>query len=176
MLVMANIFTVLGKIRLGFTALWRELIIALPDEFSRIRVSYHNRRGCQISRHVSISPNVRIRGLVIIGEGSSVAQNCTITGLLAGVRLGRNVMIAPNVVIVAFNHGTADALSPMSLQPIEEAAVVIEDDVWVGANVTIGRGVTIGCGSIIGANSFVNVNVAAGSIMAGVPVELIRKR
>lgn len=161
---------------MGFHALWREFIISLLDEFSKFRVAYYNRRGCRISRHASISPNVRLRGLVEIGEGSSVAQNCSITGLSAGVRIGRNVMIAPNVVIVAFGHGTADLLRPMSVQPNNEAPIAIDDDVWIGANVTIGKGVMIGRGSIIGANSFVNANIAPHSIMAGVPARLVRTR
>jgi len=40
-----------------------------------------------------------------MGSGSSIAQNCSISGEKAGVFIGKNVMIAPNVVIVAFNHG-----------------------------------------------------------------------
>ena len=166
----------IGKIGLAFSSLWREFIVRLPDEYSRFRVCYYNRRGCRIARHVSISPNVRLRGLVEIGKGSSLAQNVSITGATAGVHIGRNVMIAPNVVIVAFDHGTSDTRRPMVSQPNVEAAVRIEDDVWIAANVTIGKGVTIGSGSIVGANSFVSSDVAPKSIVAGVPARLVRSR
>lgn len=167
---------VLGKIGVAIFSLWREFIVGLPDEYSRFRVSYYNRRGCRIARHVSISPNVRLRGLVEIGQGSSLAQNVSITGGSAGVHIGRNVMVAPNVVIVAFDHGSRDTTRPMVSQPNVEASVRIEDDVWIAANVTIGKGVTIGSGSIIGANSFVRSDVAPKSIVAGVPARLIRSR
>lgn len=166
----------LKKIKIGIFAIWRELIISLPDEFSKFRVAFYNRQGCKINRRVSISPNVRIRGVVEIGEGSSVAQNCSISGQSAGVRIGCNVMLAPNVVIIAFSHGTSDILMPMSKQPVEEEYIIIEDDVWIGANVTIGKGVTIGSGSIVGANSFVNTDVAPRTIVAGSPARFIKFR
>lgn len=165
-----------AKLQLAFSSLYREIVLSLPDEFSRVRVAYYNRCGCKIARNVSLSPNVRLRGLVEIGEGSSVAQNTSITGLSAGVRIGQNVMIAPNVVIVAFDHGTVDTNVPMVRQPNVEAPVTIEDDVWIAANVTIGKGITIGAGSIIGANSFVKASVEPRSIVAGVPARLIRTR
>lgn len=166
----------LSKIALAFSSLWRELIIHLPDEYSKFRVSYYNRNGCKIARHVSISPNVRIRGNVEIASGSSIAQNCSITGLSAGVSIGSNVMIGPNVVIVAFAHGISDASKPMAKQANEEAKVSVGDDVWIGANSTITKGVTIHSGSVIGANSFVNSDVAPRAIVAGNPARLVRFR
>ncbi len=166
----------LGKVSLAFKALWREFIVCLPDEFSKYRVSYYNRNGCKISRHVSISPNVRLRGLVEIGPGSSIAQNCSINGMDAGVRIGKNVMIAPNVVIVAFAHGYANRFIDMKHQENIEAAVTIGDNVWICANVTVGKGCTIGNGTIIGANSFVNSDVPPFSIVTGVPAGVLRAR
>jgi len=37
-------------------------------------------------------------------SGSSIAQNSSISGGKVGVFIGEKIMIAPNVVIVAFNH------------------------------------------------------------------------
>lgn len=37
--------------------------------------------------------------------------------------------------------------------------IIVEDDVWIGANVTIYGGVTIGKGSVIASFSLVNRNV-----------------
>lgn len=111
-----------------------------------------------------------------MGAGSSIAQNCSISGENAGVFIGDHVMIAPNVVIVAFNHGYADTEIPMGSQKNTESPIVIEDDVWIASNCTIGKGVRIGKGSIIAANSFVNKNVPAYSIVGGVPAKLIKSR
>ncbi len=167
---------VIAKTRLAFQSLWRELLLALPDEFSKYRVSYYNRYGACIARGVSISTNVRIRGFVEIGEGSSVAQNCSISGFDAGVQIGRNVMIAPNVVIVAFSHAMEDVSKPIALQPLVQAPVVIEDGVWISANCTIGMGIKIGQGAVVGANSFVNRNVEPFTVVGGVPARFLRSR
>lgn len=165
-----------NKIKLFFSSLLYSFILFLPDEFSKYRVRYYNRMGCEIDIYTSISPNVRIRGKFHMGKGSSIAQNCTISGGDAGVFVGENVMIAPNVVIVAFNHGYESLTIPMSKQKNTEDAVVIEDDVWIAANCTISKGVRIGRGSIIAANSFVNKNVPDYSIFGGVPAKFISSR
>ena len=130
----------------------------------------------KISKGCSISHNVRIRGRVEMGMGCSIAQNCTISGESVGVFLGENVMIAPNVVIVAFSHGHEDLTIPMKLQPNHEAPVFIGDDTWVSSNCTISKGVRIEGGSIVAANSFVNQHVERYSIVGGVPAKLISSR
>jgi len=164
------------KFRLAFAALYRELVLALPDELSKLRVRYYNRRGCKIDRLASLSPNVRLRGRVEIGADSSVAQNCSITGGGAGVFIGRNVMIAPNVTIVAFDHGTAKNGVPMRHQPEVCAPVHIEDDVWIAASAVIAKGVRIGTGAIVGANSFVNRDIPPYAIATGCPAKVQKYR
>ncbi|MEP7146052.1 MAG: acyltransferase, partial [bacterium] len=52
--------------------------------------------------------------------------------------------------------------------------VLIEDDVWIGANCFILKGVTIGKGSIVGAGSVVNNDVKPFSIYAGNPAVFIK--
>ncbi|MDD9148167.1 acyltransferase [Sporolactobacillus sp. CQH2019] len=53
--------------------------------------------------------------------------------------------------------------------------VIIEDDVWIGANVSILKGVSIGKGSIIGTGSVVTSNIPAESIAVGNPAKVIKK-
>ncbi|MGL3820777.1 acyltransferase [Sphingopyxis sp. R3-92] len=166
----------MGKILLALQSLYREFIVGLPDEFSKFRVSYYNRHGCRIAKGASLSPNVRVRGLLEMRAGSSIAQNGSIGGWDAGVFIGQDVMIAPNVVIVAFDHGIGSLDIPMVQQANVEAAVHIEDDVWIGANVTIGKGVRVGKGSVIGANSYLNRDVPPYSIVGGVPAKVIKSR
>lgn len=165
-----------NNVRTAFSSIWLELLISLPLEFSKFRIKYYNKRGCKIDSMNFISPNVRITGKFEMGKGSSIAQNCTISGEGAGVFIGENVMIAPNVVIIAFNHGFEDLNVPMVNQKNNEISVFVEDNVWIGSNCTIGSGVRIGKGSIIGANSFVNKDVQPYSIMGGVPAKIIKYR
>ena len=67
----------------------------MPDEFTTIRAWYFNNRGCKIHSFTPISSNVRIKGRLELGEGSSIAQNFSISAEYSGVFTGKNVMIAP---------------------------------------------------------------------------------
>lgn len=53
--------------------------------------------------------------------------------------------------------------------PNNDLPVVIEDDVWCGANVTILKGVTIGHGSVVAAGAVVTKSFPPYSIIGGVP-------
>ena len=57
-----------------------------------------------------------------------------------------------------------------------DAPVIIEDDVWTGANITILKGVTIGRGSVIAAGAVVNKSCPPYSIIGGVPAKVLKYR
>ena len=59
---------------------------------------------------------------------------------------------------------------------VYDQPVVIEDDVWVGANVTILKGVTIGHGSVVAAGAVVTKSCPPYSIIGGVPAKVLKKR
>lgn len=168
--------TFLNKLSILIKACQYEFVLHLPQEFTKFRVRLLRSRGVIIDPSVVLSPNVRIRGKIEIKKGTSIAHNCSISGENAGVFIGENVMIASNVVIVAFNHVTTDITIPMIDQGNDEAPVIIEDDVWIASNCTISKGVTIGKGSVVAANSFVNKNVAPYTIVGGVPAKVIKER
>lgn len=90
------------------------------------------------------------------------------------VRIGRNCLIAPKVVISAAYH-------PMDRQTRCEdwleygAPVTIGDDVWIGAGVVINPGVTIGDNVVIGAGAVVTKDVASNCVIAGIPARFMRK-
>ena len=80
-----------------------------------------------------------------------------------------------------FNSGQIVVLfkdwgKPIRFQAFESGPVIIEDDVWLGANVVVLPNVKIGKGAIIGANAVVTKNVAPYSIMGGVPAKFIKYR
>ncbi|MCO5733212.1 DapH/DapD/GlmU-related protein [Rhizobium sp. SSA_523] len=57
-----------------------------------------------------------------------------------------------------------------------EHRVTIGHDVWIGHGATILPGVTVGNGAVIGAGAVVSKDVAAYTIVGGVPARLIRDR
>lgn len=132
--------------------------------------------GMRIAEGAVIYRNVLLLGQIELGEGSSLSNNCCINGADAGVRIGRDVMIAPNCCLVAFDHGRALNGTPMIRQPLVQAPIVIEDDVWIGANCTITAGVTIRTGAIVAANSVVTHDVGPYEIVGGTPARFIKHR
>jgi acetyltransferase-like isoleucine patch superfamily enzyme len=128
-----------------------------------------------------------------IGAYSYVRQG----SMLAGVRwIGRYCSISANVTLGGGEHPT-DWLSTHPFQygdsnfverwskvpnrkhmaaPLQPLGVSIGSDVWIGARAVIGRGVSIGNGAVVGAGAVVTKDVAAYSIVGGVPAKIIRYR
>lgn len=156
----------------------KALVASLPNDIAscRIRQRVYRFLGFDIQSGALIYRHVLLLGKVQLGEGSSVSNNSCLSGASAGVRIGRHVMIAPNCCLVAFNHGTETNGIPMVQQPLEEAPIVIEDDVWIGANCTITAGVKIHSGAIVAANSVVTRDVGPLEVVGGVPARLLKKR
>lgn len=69
-----------------------------------------------------------------------------------------------------------DMKAPAPADMPQKGDTIIGNDVWIGQNVTILPGVHIGDGAIIGASSVVGSNVEPYTIVAGNPVQFIRKR
>lgn len=120
-----------------------------------------------------IAANTNIQGDLVMGEDSTINMYTVLEG---SVTIGSGVRIAPHCVIMAANHGFEDLEPPIFRQPCVCEGIVIEDDVWVGAQVTILDGVRIGAHSVIAAGAVVSRDVAPYSIVGGVPARLIKDR
>lgn len=94
------------------------------------------------------------------------------------VFIGKNVSIAPNVLMIAesnANNGDIINQIPYIRDTLtKKDKIIVEDEVWIGANVTILPGVTVGTCSVIGAGSLVISDVESYSIYAGIPAKKIR--
>lgn len=105
------------------------------------------------------------------------------------IAIGNRVLIAHNVdifdttthpidkrlryehEIVLKTHG----MPKEKYETIEEASVVIEDDVWVGCNAIILKGVRIGEGAIVAAGSVVVKDVPPNTMVAGNPARIVKR-
>src|SRR5437762_11344141 len=85
-----------------------------------------------------------------IGSNCNIAQ-CVFITAAGGVRIGDWVGIGPDAKVWSVNHRFGDPDRPWMLQGWDHEEVVIEDDVWIGANAFIMPGVRIGKGAIISA-------------------------
>lgn len=129
-------------------------------------------RGCSFSG----LKNIHIGNRVALGAGLLVMTT------RAKLYIGDDVMFGPRVSIITGDHRidlpdrTMYSVTDAEKLPENDADVVIENDVWIGANVTILKGVTIHTGSVIAAGSVVTKDVEPHSIVGGVPAKLIKKR
>jgi len=89
------------------------------------------------------------------------------------IRIGRNCLIAANVSLLdSDGHGVSLADRAMA-NPVSEP-IVIEDNVWIGANAMVLKGVTIGRGAIVAAGSVVTRDVAPMTLVGGNPARMIK--
>ncbi len=121
----------------------------------------------EIGSRCSLSTDLRI------GSRSGIGNNCL---LQAGCTLGDDVMMGPDVKIYTKTHNYSAMDRPMHEQGIKSNAVVIGNDVWIGANVIILPGVTVGDHSILGASAVVTKPVPPYSIVGGNPARILKDR
>lgn len=93
------------------------------------------------------------------------------------ITIGNNVIIGGGTNIwdtnfhsINFSERIVDKDSNIKSLPI-----IIEDNVFIGANCTILKGVKIGRGSVIGASSVVGKSIPSNEIWAGNPIKFIKK-
>lgn len=110
-------------------------------------------------------------GDVIIGDYTRIGLHNTIIG---PVTIGNHVNLAQGITISALNHNFYDIKKRIDEQGIKTTPIIIDDDVWIGANAVILPGITIGKHSIIAAGAVVTKDVPNYSLVAGVPAKIIK--
>lgn len=105
-------------------------------------------------------------------------MNAKILGIDGGGEciIGKNVMMAPEVIILTLNHKYIDMNCPIIMQGSYASKVVIEDDVWIGIRAIILPGIKIGRGAVIGAGAVVTKDVPPYTVVGGVPAKIIKRR
>lgn len=92
------------------------------------------------------------------------------------VSIGADALIGAGCKFIDHDHGYADPGVPMAMQPCPSAAIAVEEDAWLGANVIVLKGVRIGRGAIVAAGAVVTRSVPPGEIWGGVPAKKIGAR
>lgn len=131
------------------------------------------------------SGTLQINGFNQIGRGSLVwilkggrieCNGASTTGnnmIIAkqSVSIGKGTQIAWGVTICDHDfHKTYQG----GVQNVETAPVVIGENVWIGMGATILKGVTVGEGAVIAAGAVVTRDVAAATLVAGVPARVLK--
>lgn len=132
--------------------------------------------GSMIDAFVKIKP-AGGSGDVVIGERTFINSG-TVIYSGNGVRIGSKVLIAANCTFAPVNHEFRARDIPIIDQGFmpSRGGIIIEDDVWIGANCVILDGAVIRQGAVIAASSLIRGEVEAYAIYGGVPAKRIGER
>lgn len=131
----------------------------------------------QVGAHSLIDSFVKVkpaggRGDLIIGQATTINSGCVLyTG--NGIRIGSSVAVAANCTFAPVNHAYKEKHKLITEQGFlpSKGGIVIEDDVWIGANVVLLDGAYIERGAVIGAMSVVKGRIPAYEVWAGNPIQ-----
>lgn len=123
-----------------------------------------------------------IKGLenLSIGDYTRIPKGSVFYCTEASLTIGNKVIFGPRPTIITGDH-RIDVIGKYIIDSNEklkenDSPIVIEDDVWTGANVTILKGVTIGRGSVIAAGAVVTKSCPPYSIIGGIPAKILKYR
>ncbi|MDP1533653.1 MAG: acyltransferase, partial [Rubrivivax sp.] len=162
------------------------LIISASAKISRFADIEDSVKGSKIviEDFVTIDSFVKIKPAGGMGDLTIGAHTVINPGVVMytgnGMSIGRHVMIAANCVFSPTSHEFRARDTPVMYQGFVEPSplfvgktgIVIEDDVWIGANCVILEGARIQRGAGIGAGAGVKGNYEAYGIYAGNPLKL----
>jgi chloramphenicol O-acetyltransferase type B len=116
----------------------------------------------QVTENTILGEDVSFNNVDIRGDGK--------------VKIGNNFEGGPNILILTRNHAYDSGESLPFDDTYNRKTTVIEDNVWIGAEVTLVPGVTIGEGAIIQAGSTVVDDIPPFAIAGGHPAEVFDER
>lgn len=132
--------------------------------------------GTMIDSFVKIKP-AGGTGDCVIGAGCWINSGCVIyTG--NGFSMADRSGLAANVTIAPVNHAYLERDLPIPEQGFvaSRGGIIIEEDVWVGANCVLLDGAVLRRGCVIAAGSVVHREIPAYTVWGGNPLRKITER
>lgn len=136
---------------------------------SQISIGDHNAftEGCWLWPEDSDHAGAKIR----IGDKNYFNRDVMLDacGL---IEIGDENMFGPGIYITDSNHTFGLGLSPHT-EPMNIGQVKIGHGCWIGAHAVILKNVQLGDHCVVGAGAVVTKSFPAGSVIVGVPAELV---
>jgi acetyltransferase-like isoleucine patch superfamily enzyme len=116
--------------------------------------------------------------VIVFEEGVKVGRRCVISAINR-IHFERNVVFAPQVLVMDHNHAFEDVSVPIKYQGITRGGTIrIEEGCWIGfgAAIVCGKGeLVIGKHSVIGANAVVSRSIPPHSVVSGNPARVVKQ-
>lgn len=160
-------------IRLLWTCVWTLFARPLPRSVGKGWKRFLLRCfGAQIhpTAHIYSSAKVYYPANLIMEAYSCMASEVNCYNV-ATVKIGCNTIVSQGAYLCTASH---DINSPKF--PLITAPIILEDQVWVGAEAFISMGVTVSQGAVVGARAAVFKDVEPWTVVGGNPARLIKKR
>lgn len=128
--------------------------------------------GAEVGKGVYWKPrvNIHIPWKLKVGDFTWVGEEVNIINF-APVNIGAHCCLSQRSFLCSGNH---DYRSPD--MRYRNAAITLEDGVWLGAAAFVGPGVTVGTDAVITACSVAVKSLAGGWVYAGNPCQPVRRR
>lgn len=132
-----------------------------------------------ISKKVRIFPHARIEVVndnssIIFEENVSIGQNFHIT---SGSKLiiGRNTVIAENVMITNIDHEYQEIDKEILKQPLIIKDTKVGENCFIGYGAVIQAGTILGKHCIVGSNAVVRGEFPDYSVIVGMPAKIVKR-
>ncbi len=165
------------KVANRLSTIWREFIVYIlhlvghiPSHY--VRRFFYRLAGIQIGAGSTIHTGARFYNPsnITIGKDSILGEGIVLDGRDT-IKIGDHVDIASEVMVYNSQHDIhSDDIHAIS------APIIIDDYVFIGPRAIILPGVTLAKGSVVGAGAVVTKDVAAFTIVGGVPAKVIGER
>jgi len=142
-----------------------------------IRYKLYRIAGMSVADDVKFFGPITVRPLggiqnISIGKGTFLNTETRFGCPKQMITIGSNCQIGPRVSFETVNHeliycqqkGRKDIVLP----------ITIEDEVWIGCGAIILPGITVGKGSVVASGAVVTKDVAAMTVVGGIPAKHIR--
>lgn len=141
---------------------------------------YPNVTGSSFVDHRAVVYN---NNNLIMEEKTNIDGHATIMNTRAKFIMKKNSGAAFGLTVITGGHlsvpgmwlkDVTDAIKDeMDPDHQEDRDIVVEEDVWLGANVTLLKGVHVGRGSVVGAGSVVRNDIPPYAVVTGNPAKIV---
>ena len=148
------------------------LVRASWNPFMGMKIALLRMFGARIGKGLVIKNNVVIKSPwnLTVGDDCWLGEYCWIDNL-DKVCIGNNVCISQGALLLTGNHDYT-----VSSMPYRNAAITLEDGVWIGAKAVVCPGVTVHRNAILTVGSVATQEMKVDGIYQGNPAVKIRDR